>query len=529
MAELLTANRGAIPLNVRVGVSGHRYITPSCTGLHDAIRYVVEVIASAQPPIRMRSTPVCVRAVSSLAEGADRVLARAVLLAGGQLEAILPLDVADYSADFSSPASQQEFADLLGKAVAREVVPPGASREDAYETAGKVVVDRSDVMVFMWDGRPARGHGGTAEIFEYALRRRKPIFWICVEQGHAELVLEPVTKLVPLPPAALRQLDRYNGEPLPAGSLAKYPPLLGQLSETGLSAATALSEHTSRYFARADTLASRFQRRWFWLTRMLYSLAALAVLIVAAQVLYEPRHERYAWFEFGTLLGVTALLLIAHFSNWHERWISARYLAEQIRSLAFLGLAGVSVSIADDAGPSTRRTHSAEAAKWTDRAVNEIWWSRPCYLPGDVEAIRKVLGEEWISDQLQYHDYTSRKYERRSQRFTWAAVWLFVLSAAAALLHSIGFGHSHSLWGFLSIVVPAVGASLSGYGAQRDYARHAERSRLFAITLDQARRQLEAAASIRDIQQVALSVGMLMRGEAGDWYAIVRLQEVEPP
>jgi hypothetical protein len=103
------------------------------------------------------------------------------------------------------------------------------------------------------------------------------------------------------------------------------------------------------------------------------------------------------------------------------------------------------------------------------------------------------------------------------------------VSAAAALLHSAGIGHPQPLWAFLSIIVPAVGAALSGYAAQRDYARHAERSKLFAITLDQARKQLVKAASLRDMQQVALSVAILMRGEASDWYSIVRMQEVEPP
>jgi SMODS and SLOG-associating 2TM effector domain 1 len=525
--EQVGLSRGEVPLRLRIGISGHRNVTSCYPGLDDVLRYVLDVIMGPRAAIAADSTPVCVRVVSSLAEGADRVLVQAMVPASGQLEAILPLDRADYCADFDSATSKQEFASLLAEAAVTEVMPPAASRDDAYESAGKSVVDRSDVMVFMWDGHPARGRGGTAEIYEYALQRKKAIFWICTDGGHAELVLEPWGRLTPLSPAALRQLDRYNGKPLPATRFAECPPRLGQLGGTSLSAAKGLCEHISFYFARADALAGRFQRRWFWLTRLIYAFAALAVLIVAAQVLYEPRHERYAWFEFGTLVCVTILLFLARFSHWHDRWISARYLAEQIRSLAFLGLAGVSVT--DDTGPASRRPRPVEAASWTDRAVEEIWWSRPSYIPGDVDATLKILDELWINDQLKYHDKTSRNYEKRSRRFTWAAVSLFTLSAVAALLHSIGIEQPHSLWGFLSIVVPAVGASLSGYGAQRDYARHAERSRLFAITLDQARYQLAAAASLHDIQQVALNVTMLMRSEAGDWYSNVRVQEIEPP
>lgn len=533
MAESADRVNGKIPLCLRVGLSGHRDITPSYPGLDSVARYVRDVIMSAQEAITTESMPVCVHIVSSLAEGTDRVLVHAMLADEGQprnaghLEAILPFDQADYCADFGSAASKQEFSDLLADAVVREVVPAAASRDHAYESAGRAVVDRSDVMVFVWNGQPARGRGGTGEIFEYARERNKAIFWIRAEGGRAELALEPRAKPTPLSQSALRQLDRYNRESLPAASPVEGPLPLGQLGENGLTSAAKLVEHFSPYYARADALAGRFQRRWFWLTRLLYVLAALAVAIVATQVLYEPRHERYAWFEFATLLCVMTLLLLAHFSNWHDRWISARYLAEQIRSLIFLGLVGTSVS--DDMSSTTRPSHSAEIGNWTNRAVEEIWWARPRYTPGDLEATRKVLDEKWVCDQLLYHEKTSCNYEKKSRRFTWAAVSLFTLSAVAALLHSAGIGQPHSFWAFLSIIVPAVGAALSGYAAQRDYARHAERSKVFAVTLAAARKQLVKAASLRDMQQVALSVAMLMRGEASDWYSIVRMQEIEPP
>ena len=74
-----------------------------------------------------------------------------------------------------------------------------------------------------------------------------------------------------------------------------------------------------------------------------------------------------------------------------------------------------------------------------------------------------------------------------------------------------------------------MGAALSGYTAQRDYARHSERSLRFAAELIEARRQLRDAKDVAGIQQVVLSISRLMRGEATDWYAVVRSQELEPP
>jgi hypothetical protein len=37
--------------------------------------------------------------------------------------------------------------------------------------AGRVVVDRSSVLVAAWDGQPSRGLGGTADVVAYARER----------------------------------------------------------------------------------------------------------------------------------------------------------------------------------------------------------------------------------------------------------------------------------------------------------------------------------------------------------------------
>ena len=532
-AQRSDGDRGQVALRLRVGISGHRQIGPHHPGIAGAVAEVLAAVMLKRASMSTDSTLVGLTVVSSLAEGADRVLANAILDEDGQLEVVLPVEAADYIRDFGSDVSKADFTDLLARAVAVDTVPRAESREHAYEAAGHAVVDRSDVMVVAWDGQPARGRGGTAEIYEYAEKSKKPVFWIRVDDDRAELVIpDPAVSLAPLPPEALNHLDRYNRVKLRGAIFAGPSPLLPHQSDASL-AARPLVRHVSRYFIRADAVAKRCQRRWFWVTRLMYALAALAVLIVAAQILFAPRHEHYARYEFVTLVCVTALFLVARFSPLHERWISARYLAEQIRSVLFLGLAGVATP-GDAITSAGRPTDTVGESDWAERAVSEIWWSRPRNDPGDdVTGIREVLNSEWILDQLCYHTRTSRKYKRRGERFNDAAIVLFTLSAVAALLHSLSKGSAdtptlHTV-DYLSIVIPAVGAALSGYGAQRDYARHAERSARFAVDLAEARDQLRNAQSLRDIQQVALSVRRLMRGEATDWYTAVRRQDVEPP
>lgn len=60
-----------------------------------------------------------------------------------------------------------------------------AVRERAYEAAGRYVVDHCDMLLAVWDGRPARGRGGTAEIIAYARRRERPLAVIAADPAAA--------------------------------------------------------------------------------------------------------------------------------------------------------------------------------------------------------------------------------------------------------------------------------------------------------------------------------------------------------
>lgn len=129
------------------------------------------------------------RILSPLAEGADRAVAQAVLeYPGAQLDAVLPLAVEDYLEDFATEHSKQEFRDLLAlsshpvclrtQRLADETTDKNsllALRLRAYERVGHYVVDQCDLLIAVWDGQPAHGRGGTAEIVQYALDRHRPV------------------------------------------------------------------------------------------------------------------------------------------------------------------------------------------------------------------------------------------------------------------------------------------------------------------------------------------------------------------
>jgi hypothetical protein len=186
------------PYRIRIGVTGHRKLNDPAAMqvlVKKAIDAEVEKLLpkdSRQNIERVRrvgTTAVSFRVLSPLAEGADRMVARAVLdYPGARLDVVLPLTVEDYLEDFNTEESKTEFRDLLARC--RRPVPlrtrricddcrdPGGQaelRRDAYDRAGRYVVDHCDVLIAVWDGQPARGRGGTAEVVKYAQERKRPI------------------------------------------------------------------------------------------------------------------------------------------------------------------------------------------------------------------------------------------------------------------------------------------------------------------------------------------------------------------
>ena len=147
---------------IRVGVTGHRQLADEAT----LTRHLVETVRAVRG-----TTPVSdVEIWSSLAEGADRLVASLVPGEAGRLVVVLPLASADYRDDFATSVSQAEFDRLLASADEIEVVGPyeGGSRDSAYERAGRSVIAHCDVLLALWDGEPGRGRGGTAQMIDEA-------------------------------------------------------------------------------------------------------------------------------------------------------------------------------------------------------------------------------------------------------------------------------------------------------------------------------------------------------------------------
>jgi hypothetical protein len=146
---------------MRIGITGHRDLTPQTVKLVLA-EFAVELA-------RTSARPTC---NSCLAEGADQLFAQAVLSCGGQLDAIVPSQ--DYR-DHMSSGAQREFDRLLAAAHRVTRLPYPESNPSAHMAASLVLVERSNLLLAVWDGQPARSFAGTADVVAYAQQLAVPI------------------------------------------------------------------------------------------------------------------------------------------------------------------------------------------------------------------------------------------------------------------------------------------------------------------------------------------------------------------
>ena len=163
---------------MRVGVTGHRWVDDRTQALPAALERLLDEVEA-----RAGGGGATCTLATALADGADRCAAEVALARGWRDEAVLPLAVDEYRTDFDA-TSDREFRGLLRRCAAVEVVTPdGPERVDAYLAAGVAMVERTDILVAVWDGAPARGRGGTAEVVDLARTRQRPIMWIEVQRA----------------------------------------------------------------------------------------------------------------------------------------------------------------------------------------------------------------------------------------------------------------------------------------------------------------------------------------------------------
>jgi len=145
---------------MKLGVTGHRNIPPSA--IPHIRAEMMEIIGRYAP----------ITGLSSLAAGADQLFALSILKTGNRLHVLIPCKKYELTHQDADLLLYQRF---LVQAENVEMFPFELPCEEAFFYAGQRLVDHSDLLIAVWDGKRADGVGGTADVVAYARKSDKPV------------------------------------------------------------------------------------------------------------------------------------------------------------------------------------------------------------------------------------------------------------------------------------------------------------------------------------------------------------------
>jgi len=147
---------------MRVGITGHRGLPPEVE--QQARLALAEAVAAYEPSELI--------GVSCIADGPDAWFAQAVLDHGGRIEVVLPAEqYRDDLPDWHHPT----YDALLRRASAVHRTGLDGSDSQAHMAGSELLVDHVETLLAVWDGQPARGYGGTADVVAYAEGKGVPV------------------------------------------------------------------------------------------------------------------------------------------------------------------------------------------------------------------------------------------------------------------------------------------------------------------------------------------------------------------
>jgi len=556
------ANR-RVPLTL--GVTGHRDLVA------DEVPVIARRVHELFDLLESRYAGLPLRLVTPLAEGGDRVAAEVARKRGIELLVPLPLPVEDYERHFADAASRRAFRELLACATVVNMATgddANQSREQAYARAGIYSSDHCQIMIAIWDGKPAEHGGGTADVVEYhqfgdmaplgssPLNRRGlakddtdlVYHIVCSRERQHDapaaglqpgtvrwLVADPERQTVDDIPAGLSRMiertaefnhdvARITGETSPAGVL---PGWRAQFAEQPDLARTA------EYFALADRLATRYAGRYRTALRVLYLLAALmGVSFIAYADLNRP--SMIAAYLLLFFAGFVLYRLVSRL-QWHRKFLDYRALAEGLRVQFYWRLGGVSGQLRNDFAYDNFLQKQDVEIGWIRNVMRFAGAAedRLRRRAADVEAVvEHWIGQPGGHGQLGYFENRCRSHRRQvTQTDQVVAVTLWtgiVITLALALLQ-------HRLDELLVTGMVAAMGILPLLAAVREAYAHkvAEKELLkqYSYMLDIYRMacfRLSRCKTVEDKRELLRALGEAALDEHAEWILIHRERPLEP-
>jgi hypothetical protein len=462
-----------------LGVTGHRDLAGAdMPRIRGAVTALLQQLQE-----RMPDTELCL--MVGLAAGADLLVTEAALDAGVQVEALLPMPLAEYATDFP-PAELARMQALLGHPGVRVLqlampapLPEGgdeqprARRDRCYTRLSETLMRRSSLLLALWDGSPSLLAAGTADTVLRFLGVRsdgkrdgaplhfatpepaaepdpaeRMVYWIptpregaggisgggepCWLRGLGGDSLEMRLDMPEQLATPLRLLDHYNRDyrTLEAGGrLGRPDSLLAALpAGTPIDDDPALAGIDAQY-AKADSLAVYFQRRS---DRLFQLFAIMAFGMGLAYLIYEKLTDSrlLLFFYLVVLLGSLGLYGFLERRRWFAKHLTYRALAETLRVKFYLRLGGVDQRVDALEVFSLSGIDRFHGFSWVAFVLAGLQPPDTARAPGsEADAARRAgcVRSSWIDNQYSYFSRKVAQLGRSSRRVHRLRTGLFVL------------------------------------------------------------------------------------------------------
>lgn len=521
-----------------------RIMTDLCEAIRSLESRLGEGFILDNPPLRF---------IGALAEGFDRLAAAEAIASGMSHIAVLPFATEEYEQDF--PASVDEFRTLLGRSAAVITLDGRAepariegsyARNLAYEAAGRLVVDRCDLLLTLWDGAPARGQGGTGQICAEAEKSGIPVLRIhpTAPDAPPELLTtrggyEPATQhtlgelveRVLLPPQQftkkghgqrgtschdyLTETRQPSGARLAQSIWKAWMSVIAPLrAHAGAPAADteqvcgALTDQIIPQAHWADALAisyAHLYRASFLMSFLIGSAAVLCALFSIA-LPWQAAHGALFLIELVLIGSILLIVWNEKRRKYHAKSLDYRLLAELIRHFRYLSLIGWTPAVPRAPLPRQLDDVREHWMPWYLIAVERS--VQPATLDMDasyIAACTEVMRAEWLANERMYHAHNAHRMHLASSTLHRSAEFLFYAALAACLGHLTAVGldlaamrwhletleriaHAlHAVGPALTVVAagaPLLAATCHGIASQAEFDRLGERSSSVVSGLD---------------------------------------------
>ena len=364
-------------------------------------------------------------------------------------------------------------------------------RSDAYLQAGRAVVRHADILLAVWDGEPARGVGGTAEVVAEALNRGAPVVWIKPDGGSAIVVSGSVSRLKHHDLDSLDEVARRLVSPweepddtdpsvdmstfmsearplfgLPNGfdimvSLILLKPRFSQPPRRGrwleqsrgywsepfeghaevkAVSAPCLDDAISTPFARADALATQYAGLYRSTYLANFLLSAAAVAIALSGVIWDlPLLLGLPVASSGELICIGLVMFLtwqASRRHYHERWFEYRHLAERLRPLRLLFGLGLTLPPDSSNHYLERQRGKGNWSSWlAHRLERQLGVPNVVVTPTYLRAVRGFASHAILQEQIDYHSRNVVKLATIEHNLHKLGQWLFGLTVVGCAIH----------------------------------------------------------------------------------------------